>query len=121
VGPGQVVDLIADVVVDAAHIGQPGSVHVMVGLVGSGFLQLNAQGELVPWDGTREGLAPATSVAVLRPQERLTVLHDFQLPPEIPAEYIDQQIAVYVAYQVIESGEVVYTQQPLLLTITGDN
>ncbi|MFN3163801.1 MAG: hypothetical protein ACE37N_10040 [Pseudohongiellaceae bacterium] len=85
----------------------------------SGFLQLDAAGSLVEWDGTREGLIPATSVAVLRRQERLTVLSDFQLPDQIPEEFIGQQVAVYVAYQVAESGDVVYTQQPLLLNIVA--
>lgn len=119
IGPGQRVDLIADVEVDAAHVGRQGSVHVMVGIVDSGFLQLDAAGSLVEWDGTREGLIPATSVAILRRQERLTVLSDFQLPDQIPEEFIGQQVAVYVAYQVAESGDVVYTQQPLLLNIVA--
>lgn len=119
IGPGQAVDLIADVAVDEDHVGRQGSVHVIVGLTDYGYLQLDASGELVAWDGTREGLLPATSVAVLRSQERLTVLRNFELPEVIPAEFIGQQVAVYVGYQLVESGEVVYTQQPLLLDIVA--
>jgi len=119
IGPGQSVDLVADVAVDAKHVGRKGSVHVMIGLVDAGFMQLDSAGELVAWDGTREGLISATSVEVLRSQERLTVLRDFQLPNEIPEEFIGQQVAVYVAYQVEESGDVVYTREPLLLQIVA--
>lgn len=120
IGPGQKVDLIADVKVDSDHVGKEGSVHVLVGIVDFNFLQLDADGELIVWDGTREGLRPATRVEVLRRQERLTVLNDFQLPDAIPDEFIGQQVAVYVAYQVAVTGEVVYTQQPLLLNIVGE-
>ena len=113
VSPQQALDVVADVAVDSKHVGLRGSVHVLVGVDTIGYLQLDAAGNLVNWDGSREGLTPATSAEVLRKQERLVILHDFYLPESL----IGERVAVYVAYQLADSGEVVYTPQPLLLDV----
>lgn len=113
VNPLQSLDVVADVTVDSHHIGMLGSVHVLVGVENIGYLQLDAAGNLVNWDGTQENLTPATNAAVLRKQERLTILRNFHLPQSL----VGEQVAVYVAYQVAATGEVVYTQQPLLLDV----
>lgn len=114
--PSQALDVIADVIVDRAHVGQQGSLHALVGIAGLGFLQMDASGQLIDWDGSLEGLTPASTVETLRQQERLTILREINLPESL----IGEQIAIYVGYQLADTHEIVYTQQPLLLNVVAD-
>lgn len=114
--PRQVLDVIADVIVDREHVGQQGSLHVLVGVAGLGYVQMNALGRMVEWDGSVEGLTSASTIDRLRQQERLTILRDINLPQSL----VGEQIAIYVGYQLADTHEIVYTQQPLLLNVVAD-
>jgi len=113
VTPAQSLDVIADVSADSRHVGQAGSMHVLVGVVELGYLQLDSSGQFVEWNGTQEDLRPASNIEVLRNRERLTIMRNIHLPESL----VGRQVVVYVGYQLEGSGELVYTQQPLLLNV----
>lgn len=112
VRPGQTVDVMADIVTDPAHVGRSGSVNVLIDS-GRGYFQLTATGEIIAWDGSAANLRPATSISVLRSRERLTIINDFPIPEAL----LGQSIDFYVAYQVADLGDVVYTSAPLRLEV----
>lgn len=112
VAPGQVVDVVADIVADPAHVGMRGSVNVLIDS-GQGYFQLSESGAIVPWDGSVEDLQSATSIDVLRTRERLSIINDFPVSQAL----VGQRIAFYVAYQVSDLGDVVYTSSPLVLEV----
>lgn len=114
--PRQALDVIADIIVDREHVGQQGSLHVLVGVAGLGYVQMDALGRMVEWDGSLAGLTSASTVDRLRQQERLTILRDINLPQSL----VGEQIAIYVGYQLTDTHEIVYTQQPLLLNVVAD-
>lgn len=107
------VSLEADVEIDDRHIGQQGSIYVLIGLEGQGLYQLNEMGELEEWDETLEGLIAFSGKRSLRKLEHLTILDGFRFGKM----FSNQKLAVYVAYWVESSGELVYTREPHLLSI----
>ncbi len=116
VSVSQALDVIADVTVGSEHVGREGSLHVLVGVANKGYLQMDASGQFVEWDGSLAGLASASTVDVLRKQERLSILRDIMLPDFL----VGEQVVVYVGYQVKDTHEIVYNQQPLLLNVVGE-
>ena len=107
------VSLEADVEIDEQHIGLRGSIYVLIGLEGQGFYQLNELGELEEWDRTLEGLIAFSDKRALRKLEHLTILDGFRFGQA----FSNQKLAVYVAYWVESSGELVYMREPHLLGI----
>ncbi len=110
------VDLNALVRIDGKHIGENGIVNVLVGLGDRGFVQPDGLGNLVAWDGTIPGLLPVTGTGPLRAIERLHVLDDYAFD----AGLVGQQIIIYVAYQLPEHNEIIYTINPLILNIVPE-
>ena len=102
------VSLEADVEIDVRHVGLHGSIYVLIGLEGQGFYQLNESGELEEWDKTLEGLIAFSGKRPLRTLEHLTLLDGFRFGPA----FSNQKLAVYIAYWVESSGELVYTREP---------
>lgn len=113
VSAGQVLDVFADIQTDAEHVGMAGEVNVLASVGSDTFLQLNTDGELIEWDGSLEGLVSAISVDTLRQREHLTVLQNFPIPESL----IGKQVVIYVAYQLAETGELIYTVNPLVLDL----
>jgi len=107
------VSLEADVEIDEQHIGLLGSIYVLIGLEGQGFYQLNELGELEEWDRTLEGLVAFSDKRALRKLEHLTILDGFRFGQA----FSNHKLAVYVAYSVESSGELVYMREPHLLGI----
>ena len=89
------------------------SIYVLIGLEGHGLYQLNELGELEQWDRTLEGLIAFSNKRALRKLEHLTILDGFRFSQA----FSNQKLAVYVAYWVESSGELVYMQEPYLLSI----
>lgn len=119
VGSNQEVDLIADIYVDAEHVGSVGEIYVLIGLGDSGFFQLDDSGKLDFWDGSIDGLLPYGEASQLRTLERLNILDDHSFGEEL----IGKQVVVYIAYQVVdveaeEGGDFVYTINPLIIDVT---
>ncbi len=107
------VGLEAAVEIDSRHVGEQGSIYVLIGLAGQGLFQLNAAGELEEWDNTIEGLMAFSGKRALRQLEHLTIMDGFRFG----AAFANQQLAVFVAYWVESDGELVYTREPYLLSI----
>ena len=107
------VSLEADVEIDEQHIGLRGSIYVLIGLEGHGLYQLNELGVLEEWDRTLEGLIAFSNKRALRKLEHLTILDGFRFSQA----FSNQKLAVYVAYWVESSGELVYMREPYLLSI----
>jgi len=107
------VSIEADVEIDERHVGLLGSIYVLIGLKGQAFYQLNQSGELEEWDKTLEGLIAFSGKRSLRKLEHLTILDGFRFGQA----FSNQKLAVYVAYWVESSGELVYTREPHLLSI----
>jgi hypothetical protein len=115
VSPNDKVDLVADIKVDPIHVGAEGSLHVLIGLKDQGFYQFTEIGQLLPWDGTLQGLVAVGGPRVLEVDARLTILDDFQFD----AALAGQQVVIYIAYQVEAAAgdEFIYTVNPVLLDI----
>ena len=113
ISPADLLDVVADIHVDAGHVGAAGGIHALIGMGNLGIFQLERPGQIVPWDGTIDGLIAVNGDAPLKAYERLTVLDDYQLDPAL----IGQQVIIYIAYQLAGSGEIIYTVNPLVLNV----
>ncbi len=113
VGISDSVNLEAEVEIDARHLGQNGGIYVLIGLEGQGLFQLNEAGELEQWDNTVEGLIAFSGLRALRNLEHLTIMDGFRFG----SAFSNKQLAVFIAYWVESTGELVYTRKPFLLNI----
>lgn len=114
--PDDLVDMTTTISVDDRHIGESGAIHVLVGELGADQLyQLNGEGELVLWDGELSSLVPVGGTRVLPRDERLQLLDSFQFDSGL----VGRNLVVYVAYQVYEAGDLIYTDAPLRFEIVG--
>ena len=74
---------------------------------------MNELGEFEEWDNTIGGLIAFSGKRSLRKLEHLTILDGFRFGQM----FSKQKLAVFVAYWVESSGELVYTREPFLLSI----
>lgn len=108
------IDVNVSLFVDSAHVGRLGSMHVLATLDGSTFFQLDSQGGIHPWrDISFAGLVPFNPPAALKAVEYVRVINAARLG----AAFVNQRLQIFVAYSVAESGEVIYTAEPLTLDI----
>lgn len=114
--PGESVSIFADIALDPADVGTEGSMHVLIRMQDQSLFQLDEVGRLVAWDGSEGGLTAAVASGPLRPRERLSILQDFRFD----AQAAGQVIEFFVAYQLAGFRDVVYTAEPLRLTVTED-
>lgn len=113
VSPGDSSDVAAQIQVDPAHVGQVGVLHVLVDMGGAGYLQYRVDGTLLPWDGTAAGLVGYGAARPLRTIEYISLLDDFQPDGSLVGKGVD----IYVAYELPERGEFVYSAEPLALKV----
>lgn len=113
----QRLDITADLYVDPAHVGQRGQFHVLADLsaAGLGLVQLTERGELFGWDGEVTHLIPFSAPAILKPIEYLRILNDFAPVPELDGF----PLVLFLAYQLPETGELIYTLDPLTINISA--
>ena len=112
--PSDRVSISANILLDPAHIGKVGTLHVLVGLKGEADLyQLNSNAELERWDGQTETLFPLAQPRILNAEENLALLQNFQFSSALAG----LDLVVYVAYQIPESGVLIYTTTPMPLRI----
>ncbi|MEX2335046.1 MAG: reprolysin-like metallopeptidase [Pseudohongiella sp.] len=111
----QSMDISAEFYIDPSHIGQRGHFHVLADLssAGLGFVQLNDRGEVFEWDGDVEKLVAFNTAEPLNAVEYLRILNDFKPLPEMAGT----PIVVFVAYRLIESGELIYTLEPMVVDV----
>lgn len=113
----QRMDITADFYVDPAHIGKRGQFHVLADLsaAGLGLVQLNERGELFGWNGAVAGLVPFSVPGILKPIEYLRILSDF-----VPAQELHGfPLVLFLAYQLSDTGELIYTLEPLVVSISA--
>ncbi|MDH7945132.1 M12 family metallo-peptidase [Pseudohongiella sp. SYSU M77423] len=115
VTPSQRMDVTADFYIDPAHVGRAGQFHMVADLSSAGFgiVQLNQKGEIFDWDGSAADLVAYREAETLKPVEYLRVLQDFQPLPEL----VGHPLVIFMAYQLLDTGEVIYTEEPLVVHI----
>jgi len=114
--PGQRVDVQAQVNPDPAHIGAEGSIHVLIRTRDSGLFQVDEKGRLLSWDGSVDDLK-GEFIGPLRASESISILQDFVFD----SGAVGQLVEFFVAYEVNGFREVIYTDEPLALSIRGIN
>lgn len=112
---GQLLDISAEFYVEPGHIGRTGRFHVLADLTaaGLGMIQLNDRGETFHWDGTVADLKAFSTDMPLKPVEFLRILTDFQPVPAIQGH----PLVLFLGYQLPETGELVYTTDPVIVDI----
>lgn len=113
VSAGQSLDINAEFYVEPAHVGRTGRFHVLADLsaAGLGMIQLNDRGETFHWDGTVADLKAFSADSLLKSIEYLRILTDFQPLPIIKGH----PLLLYLGYQLPDSGELVYTTEPVVV------
>lgn len=117
VTPTQQLDINAGFYIDPVHVGREGQFHVLADLsaAGLGYLQLEQNGQIHSWNGTAADLVPYRPAETLSPVEYLSILDNFQPLPEL----VGHPLVLYIAYQLPDTGELVYTVEPLVVQIEG--
>jgi hypothetical protein len=113
VRPGVKLDVNLSLFVDSRHIGRTGDVYVLVTLDGEHFVMLSSAGALSDWDGELTGLVPYRSSTTLAPVEYLQIVNAIALGEE----FLNRRVQIFIAYSVPDTGELVYTAEPLSLDV----
>lgn len=113
VTPDDLVDVLAEIAVDARHVGMNGNIYALISAQNGLVYQLTANGSVVQWAGTPEDLKALVTTDKLRKLERLSLLEGFQFD----AALVGQEFHLYVAYEVSAIGEFVYTTTPLVVKV----
>ncbi|MEX0902069.1 MAG: zinc-dependent metalloprotease family protein [Pseudohongiellaceae bacterium] len=111
VASADLVDVIARVDVDERHIGKAGTFHVLLQM-GDQVMLLDNEAGLTPWDGDVQNMKPYIQPGPLRTVEYLSFVHDYR----VNKAFNGQSLAIYVAYKVSNTGQLVYTLEPLVLS-----
>lgn len=114
VAVGQQLSIMAQLQIDPRHVGQEGMFHVLVGS-GSDYLPFTAQGLAEhAWDGREGSLLPFDQQpVVLNSLEYLQLINRLEVDPSLSG----QQLEIFIAYRVPDSGELIFTLEPLLIEI----
>jgi len=78
------------------------------------FQQLTVDGGLVPWNGKLASLQPATRPRPLQSTELFDLVQDM----DFGQLGISGQFQVFIAYQILQSGELVYSAVPASFSVT---
>ena len=111
----QAMDISAEFYIAPSHVGQRGHFHVLADLnsAGLGFVQLNDRGEVFDWNGEVDNLVAFNAAGPLNAVEYLRILTDFKPLPELAGS----PIVLFVAYRLVESGELIYTLEPMVVDV----
>ncbi|MBC53641.1 MAG: hypothetical protein CMQ34_07370 [Gammaproteobacteria bacterium] len=115
VGLSQSLDISAEFYIDPAHVGRQGHFHVLADLsvAGLGFVQLTDRGEVFDWQGDVNRLVAFSSPDTLNAVEYLRILNDFRPLPELAGS----PIVLFVAYRLLDSDELIYTVEPMVVNV----
>lgn len=114
VRPGVKLDVNLSLFVDSRHVGKTGDMFVLVTLDGEHFVMLDSAGGLSDWDGSFAGLRSYRPRTTLASVEYLQIVNATALGEE----FINRRVQIFIGYSVPETGEVVYTAEPLTLDVT---
>ena len=115
VGLSQSLDISAELYIDPAHVGRRGQFHVLADLnsAGMGFVQLTDKGQVFDWRGDVDKLVAFNDARSLNTVEYLHILNNFKPLPEMAGS----PIVLFVAYRLLDSGELIYTLEPMVVNV----
>jgi hypothetical protein len=115
VGLSQSLDISAEFYIDPSHVGRQGHFHVLADLssAGMGFVQLTDRGEVFDWQGDVDKLVAFNAADTLSAVEYLRILNDFKPLPELAGS----PIVLFVAYRLLDSQELIYTLEPMVVQV----
>lgn len=115
VGLSQSLDISAEFYIDPAHVGRRGHFHVLADLssAGLGFVQLTDRGEVFDWQGDVDRLVAFNDADTLSAVEYLRILNDFRPLPELAGS----PIVLFVAYRLLDTRELIYTLEPMVVDV----
>lgn len=115
VGLSQNLDISAEFYIDPSHVGRQGHFHVLADLssAGMGFVQLTDRGEVYDWQGDVDKLVAFNTADTLNAVEYLRILNDFKPLPELAGS----PIVLFVAYRLLDSWELIYTLEPMVVEV----
>lgn len=110
------IDVLASIRVDPDHVGRLADRYLVVHISGQGLYQFDNAGDLVPWSGNFAGLAPLRQPAPLPEDFVFEGLSNFR-----PMEHGigSGRLSVFFGYRLLDSGMLVYTRQPLVISISS--
>ncbi len=112
--PADAVDITARFDVDPDHAGRRAEFHVLGALDGE-FLQLLGPSSLrtAGWNGEVSALLPFGEPVTLAERETFTVVEGFRAPRDMAGS----ELQMFVAYRLLDTGELIYSLEPLRLPI----
>ena len=115
VAVGQELSIMADLHVEPRHVGREGIFHVLIGGGNDEFIAYTNRGLAETlWDGSEGSLLPFLQTpAPLRSVEYLQLLSRLR----VDAALAGRRLEIFVAYRVMDSQELIFTLEPLLLDI----
>lgn len=115
VGLSQTMDITAEFYIAPSHVGRRGHFHVLADLrsAGLGFVQLTDRGEVFAWEGDVNKLVAFNAADTLSAVEYLRILNDFKPLPELAGT----PIVLFVAYRLLDSGELIYSLEPMVVEV----
>ena len=86
--------------------------HVVVMDGSKNLFQANSEGNLIPWNGALQSLEAVTPVRRLGERETFDMLSGVSFSK---LGLSDTSINIFVAYRMLETGELVYSASPITL------
>ena len=78
------------------------------------LFQANSEGNLIPWNGALQSLEAVTPVRILGEREMFDMLSGVSFSK---LELSDTPVNIFVAYRMLETGELVYNSSPFTLSL----
>jgi hypothetical protein len=98
----------------ASHVGMEYTTHLVVMDGRKNLFQANSEGNLIPWNGALQSLEAVTPVRILREREMFDMLSGVSFSK---LELSDTPVNIFVAYRMLETGELVYNSSPFTLSL----
>lgn len=111
---GDKIDVNLSLFVDSRHVGLQGKVFVIATLDGVNYIQLDEHGNISDWSGSITGLSGYRASSTLAPVEYLQIVNAASLGEE----FVNRRLQIFIAYSIEDSGDLIYTAEPLSLDIT---
>ena len=99
------------------HIGKDFVTHFVVLQGRNTLYQLQNDGSLTPWEGSLNTLIPVTGARAMGSSEIFDITSDL----DFQKEELSGDISIFVAYRMLETGELVYGTTPLTISLGGQD
>jgi hypothetical protein len=94
------------------QVGMEYTTHLVVMQGRDTLYQANSEGSLIPWDGALQSLEAVTPVRVMGERETFDMLSGVSFSE---LDISDTSVNIFVAYRMLETGELVYSSRPITL------